>query len=245
MKNKKRMIIILSIIIILLIILTVLITRQKGEKQNNNIINNNDISKSENIIVNNNINENNITTNNINENSTNNTVQTDPVSSSPKEAFTKYLNDESLVRNNLYLKKDCFDKSINDNEEQTVKFIKLDDESWSAPVVIVCTECKSHQSNQCYILTYNQGNIKVKSMDDRANSQSHTSYKVNKKDKIIFKESHYSEGEYYTIYSITEDGIQNICSIKRLNQIQDSNTETVPKAITFIPSLGVNFKCGV
>lgn len=230
MKNKKSMIIILVIIIILVMILSVfslIIKKQNDKKQSNNMASNNNynISKeNENMNVNNDVDNNSINNAIANQNSVgNNTTKVNPVILSPKEAFVRCLSDQTWIKDNLYLKTDCFNKTIDNNEKQTVKFIKINEENWSAPVVLVYTECDSRQSNQCYILTYKDGNIEVKSMDDRASSKSHTSYKVNKSDKIIFKESQYSEGEYYDIYSITEEGIQNICSIKRNNQVVDTN----------------------
>ncbi len=227
MKNKKSMIIILAIIIILVMILSVflvIINKQNDKKQSNNISQDNNYNTlKENDInnENNNVNVNNV---GVSQNSVdNNIIKDNPVILSPKEAFTRCLSDQTWIKDNLYLKTDCFNKAINSDEKQTVKFIKISEENWSAPVVLVYTECDSRQSNQCYVLTYQNGNIEVKSMDDRPSSKSHTSYKVNKSDKIIFKESQYSEGEYYNIYNITEEGIQNICSIKRNNQVVDTN----------------------
>lgn len=209
MKNKKMMIIIaISVLIILLILLIISSTLKKKNIAKNNVIDKNVINNTE--IPNNE--KNSITQNTFEGNNT--------VIKTANELFKECLLDSDWVKQNLYMKTDCFGKIIPSNTKQNVKYIKISD------IVLVYTECDTKISNQLYYLTYNNGNIMVNSINQNSTHNSHTIYNVNGRNKVLYKLITYSDYEEYHIFNITNTGLQKNCIIKKQNIRKESNFES-------------------
>lgn len=239
MKNKKIMIAIISILCVLLvvsIILIVVIKKKKQEDELNafknqiyNIGNNieniaNDI-KNENKIESVNNTVNNIVSNTINNNTVNNNTVNEPVKKTPNQIFKEKLSDEDWVKNNLYMKKDCFGKNISVDTRQFPRFVKVNEEGFNTPIVIVYTECAANSSNQCYVLTYNDGEVEVKVLNESSNHLSHTQYDLNIRKKELYKSTKYTESETYEIYNITDKGLAISHTLKM--KIQTVNSQQI------------------
>lgn len=207
MKDKKKIKIIILVIFVLLVI--VLILFSTFNKSNKNIVNN----TQSNI-------ENQITNSTVNNSSTSNLTEEEK---KINEVIVKNLLDYEWLQNNVYIKTDCFGKKIGMDEKQDLEYIKLYDESYdNAPIILIYAECEVANSNQCYILTYENGQIKARSMTEASNHAAHTEYKVNIRQMAIYQKNMYADGESYDIYAITKNGFNKISSIKESKQYVNS-----------------------
>lgn len=207
MEDKKKIKIIILVIFVLLVI--VLILFSTFNKSNKNVVNN--------------------TQSNIENKTTNSTVNnssTSNLTEKEKEingVIVNNLLDYEWLQNNVYIKKDCFGKEIGMDEKQDLEYIKLYDKSEdNTPIILIYTECEVANSNQCYILTYEDDQIKAKSMTESSNHAVHTEYKVNIRQMAIYQKNMYSDGESYDIYAITQNGFNKISSIKESKQYVNS-----------------------
>lgn len=221
MKNKKTMIILGVIICVVLVVLLIIeSTLKKSKNDNNNVVNN---------IVNQNVNQS--ATNKIN-NTVDNEVENNIIDDTPvvvktaNELYKEKLLDKDWVKENLYMKTDCFGDAISSTQEQSVKYIKISDNTFSNPVVLIYTECESKNSNQMYALTYNNGELLVISINQNSTHNSHTVYNVNGRNKILTKSTTYADYEEYDIFNITNSGVQKSCTIKMQNVKNGSNIVT-------------------
>lgn len=226
MKNKKAFIILGLTVFILIIIFIIVMSALLDSKENNNkIVNNYQNQYNIQNETNENVNNNSIQSNEIINNTTQNTVTDTPVIvKSANELYKENLLNKDWVKENLYIKTDCFGNKINEDETQKAKYIKMYDETFSNPVVLIYTECESKNSNQCYVLTYNNGEILVNSINEKPTHNSHVIYKVNGRNKILYKGTTYSDYEEYEIYNITDTGLEKIYSIKKQYKKVNSNT---------------------
>lgn len=216
MKNKK--IIIIIAICVLLIIAFILIKQLNKGKNKVNDIQENFVNTEENNLENK-TNEINNENNNVNAN----TSSENKTTKTPKQLYKELLSDENWVKKNLYIKKSFFGKEIDESEKQTVTFMKLEDENFSSPIVIVNTECKKATSNQCFILTYNNGEVNVSSIYSEIGNYLHDTYNVNGRLKIISRCSVYSQSTEYQICSLSDKGAQKIYNLK-LEKISPQET---------------------
>lgn len=200
MKNKKVMMgisIAICLLLIILLIISVVLKRSK-----NNVVNN--------------VNQTISNLNNIQNNEVENIVDEPIITKTANQVFKEKLLNKKWVQDNLYLKTDCFGKKIENSESQTVKYIKIQDETFSNPIVLIYTNSDLKISNQLYYITYNNGNITTKSLSENATHNAHTSYNVNGRLKILYKSTTYSDYEEYDIYKITDKGLNKIYNIKQM-----------------------------
>ena len=224
MKNKKLVISIIITICALFIILVIIqaLLRDSKETPSTNFVQNQSESNTNatSVTVNNSVNEvNNIVT----ENTVNNVVKNEQKVTAD-EAYKKALLDEEWVKENLYLKENCFGKPISSSIKQNVKFIRAKSEDSSTPIVLIYTECKKQTSCQCFIMTYSNGEIQVNSLDSGVGHTSHVAYGVNIRNKVLYKRSIYSLTEEYQIFIFTENGATKKYTIKAQQNQNGSST---------------------
>lgn len=224
MKNKKLVIGIIITICALFIILVIIqaLLRDSSETPSANFVSNQSENNADTTLdtVNNSVNE---VNNLIAENTVNNVVENEQKITAD-EAYKKALLDENWVKENLYLKENCFGKTIDSSIKQNVKFIRVKLEESSTPIVLIYTESKKQTSCQCFIMTYSNGEIQVNSLDSGIGHSSHVAYGVNIRNKVLYKKSVYSLSEEYQIFTLTEKGATKKITIKAQQNQSDSST---------------------
>lgn len=225
MKNKK-FILITTIIAVMLIILLIVTSNNIKQNVMNNAINNSIKNDYENTAVNDNSEYEGGGEIEIEDDDSvpyqpsNNNTDTNVVIAIPANTrFKQILLNDTWLRSNIYLKEDCFENEIRNTVKQKLSFIKIDKEEYPAPVIVLKVECSEANSTQCYVLTYDNGEIKVTPLDEKSSHIGHVEYEVNSSSGILYKKTQYSNEKVYDIYSISANGISKICSISQTNQI--------------------------
>lgn len=213
MKNKKLIIIIVVVICVLMLVLVIL-QNQLRENKNINTVQVNSVTQ--NLDNTYQITENtNTQTNNLNENNSeknvNDNTENNQGTSNPNEVFKNKLLDEDWIRENIYVKKSCFGSTISEDKKQNVYYVKID--GLATPVVLVYSDASASSSIQCFVLTYDNGDIKVTPLED-VGHDGHVSYGVNASQKVVYSKSSYDGEEIDTVYDLNETGATKIYTLK-------------------------------
>lgn len=225
MKNRKLIISIIITICVLFIILVIIQAQLRDSKKNpsSNFVpsqgdsNTNVVSNISNTNVNEDTNDNSIIKNAVNN------VDDNVQKTTADEEYKKVLLDEDWVKENLYLKENCFGKTVSNTYKQTVKYMRVKADDFSTPIVLISTEDKKQTSCQCFVMTYADDKIQVNAIDSGIGHSSHVSYGANIRNKVLYKKSVYSLSEEYQIFTLSEKGATKIYTIKE-EQNQGSNS---------------------
>ena len=212
MKNRKLIISIIITICVLFIILVIIQAQLRDSKKNpsSNFVPSQGDSNT-NVVSN-------ISNTNVNEDTNDNSIIENTVNS-VDDNVQKTTADEE----NLYLKENCFGKTVSNTYKQTVKYMRVKADDFSTPIVLISTEDKKQTSCQCFVMTYADDKIQVNAIDSGIGHSSHVSYGANIRNKVLYKKSVYSLSEEYQIFTLSEKGATKIYTIKE-EQNQGSNS---------------------
>ena len=143
MKKKKLVIIILLIV---LIIILLFFSINKKDNKNQNSIKTNNISNETNTSVNNSSNK---------------------ISSGNKkvnEKLRKNFSDYDWLQNNIYIRKNCFGKDVNLENQQVFKYMKVYKQNSDEPIILIYAECEKESSNQLFMVTSQDEGLNVTSL---------------------------------------------------------------------------------
>ena len=123
--------------------------------QNTNSINSNTTSTNNNITNSNTINT---SSNSSNEN----VISSNDPSSVAINEIKKCLKDKEWLKNNVYMKKSCFDTNI--EGEQTLSFMKVKSADSNVPMVAIKATSEKDLSREVFLVSYKDGNVSAKSI---------------------------------------------------------------------------------
>ncbi|DAA91462.1 TPA: hypothetical protein CPT93_07820 [Candidatus Gastranaerophilales bacterium HUM_7] len=205
MKKKKLVIIILLIV---LIIILLFFSINKKDNKNQNSIKTNNISNETNTSVNNSSNK---------------------ISSGNKkvnEKLRKNFSDYDWLQNNIYIRKNCFGKDVNLENQQVFKYMKVYKQNSDEPIILIYAECEKESSNQLFMVTSQDEGLNVTSLTETATHLSHNVYKFNSEEKVVYQKINYENSEEYVIYKITDDNkFERLYYLKETNSIVNSKIE--------------------
>ena len=159
-------------------------------------------------------NQNSIKTNNIS-NETNTSVNN---SSNKISSGNKKVNEK--------LRKNCFGKDVNLENQQVFKYMKVYKQNSDEPIILIYAECEKESSNQLFMVTSQDEGLNVTSLTETATHLSHNVYKFNSEEKVVYQKINYENSEEYVIYKITDDNkFERLYYLKETNSIVNSKIE--------------------
>ena len=154
------------------------VTKNTNNTTNNNTINS--INDNVNNGINNNVNNsgNNNANNSINTNVNNseNNVAKNDVDSVGISEIKKCLKDREWLKNNVFMKKNCFGNNIEGN--QTLTFMKIKAVDKNAPMVAIKATSERDLSREVFLVSYNDGKVTSKSITGFAMHISHADVQI-------------------------------------------------------------------
>lgn len=123
-----------------------------------------------------------------------------------KALYKEKLEDKTWVKKNLYIKKDYVGNPIDDSVKQKVSYSIIDNDSLEIPVGIVITDYEEGEyCTQCTILTYENEEIKINSLDITRDC-----YTIDKDKNILTAGNARMGEEEITIYTINDKGVKKV-----------------------------------
>ena len=158
------------------------VTKNTNNTTNNNTINsindnvNNGINNNVNNSGNNNVNNNANNSINTNVNNSENNVAKNDVDSVGISEIKKCLKDREWLKNNVFMKKNCFGNNIEGN--QTLTFMKIKAVDKNAPMVAIKATSERDLSREVFLVSYNDGKVTSKSITGFAMHISHADVQI-------------------------------------------------------------------